>query len=148
MASIDDDFQARIKRVRAQSGRAEPKAARARADDGDFDERALIATILRPQIALILGAFALIAGRAIAINQLGIEPGLNQLSLAEGAVILPFLIIFGLLIGRSEYISHGALIVGAAVAFLCEAFYFPVAPGVMSSVYGEAYVSLVILSAG
>jgi hypothetical protein len=90
---------------------------------------------------------ALIAGRAISMNYFMIEPNTDLLSISEGAVILVLLVVIALLFGRSSFISHGALVVGACLAFLAEEYYIPVVPEMMEAIYNPNYVSLVILNA-
>lgn len=108
-------------------------------------EQAPIRAILLPQLALVLGALAMIAGRAFAMNYLTLAPDTNVLSAGEGAVVLLLLVGIGLLLGRSQVIAHGALVVGAALAFLAEDYYIALAPELMSSVYDPEYVGRVLL---
>jgi len=145
MANQDDAFTARMNRVRAQSRPGAPMPSAGADSSGDFDEHAMIGAVLRPQLALILGAVAMILGRSIAMNQFMVESSPDLLSPTEGAIVLPFLVIFGLLLGRSQIISHIALVVGAALAFLCESYYMPLAPGLMESIYNSDYVNNVLI---
>lgn len=147
MASLDEDFEARMNRVRAKSRNFAPATEPRHAGGSDVDERAVITTILRPQLALVLGAIALILGRAIAIHQLGVEPNPELLSLTEGIAVLPFLVMIGLAIGRSHVISHLAMVVGATLSFMLEGYYIPLAPGLMEMIYDPDYVSIVYLNA-
>ena len=147
MSNQDDDFQARVKRVRVKPGpQAQPLGQMRGGDDG-VDEKAMGRAILRPQLALVLGAVGLIVGRGIAMNYLMIEPSTDLLGLGEGAIIVAILVVFGLLFGKSDHISHGALVVGASLAFLGESFYIPLMPDLMGSIYNQSYVSLVFLNA-
>jgi hypothetical protein len=146
MGTQDDNFNARIKRVQARSSNHEPMPGRRHKDD-DGDDRASISAILLPQLAFILGMAALIAGRAISMNYYMIEPSTDLLRISEGAVILVLLVVIALLFGRSSFISHGALVVGACLAFLAEEYYIPVVPDMMEAIYNPNYVSLVILNA-
>ncbi len=146
MSSHDDDFTARIKRVRVQSGQFAPMPDQGRAHDDHFDEKTVMWTILRPQLAVLLGAIALVLGRSIAMNQLMIEPNTDLLGLGEGVVVILFLGMIGLLFGKSDHISHGALAIGAAFAFLGERYYIPVIPDLMTSIYNPQYVALVFLN--
>ena len=145
MANQDDAFTARMNRVRAQSRPGAPMPSARVESDRDFDEHAMIGAVLRPQLALILGAVSLILGRSIAMNQFMVESSPDLLSPTEGAIILPFLVVFGLLLGRSHVVSHIALVVGAALAFLCESYYLPLAPGLMEQVYNTEYVQNVLI---
>ena len=145
MSNQDDAFTARMNRVRAQSRPGAPMPSARAESGGDFDEHAMIGAVLRPQLALVLGAVSLILGRGIAINQFGVELSPDLLSLTEGAIVLPFLVIFGLLLGRNQVISHIALVVGAALAFLCESYYMPFAAGLMEQVYTSEYVHNVLI---
>ena len=145
MSDANDDLQARIKRFGGQPPRLAPTPARGRIVDDDSGVEALIAAVLRPQLAFLLGAVAMVAGRAFAMNYLMIEPSTEVLGLNEGAVILVLLVGIGLLLGRREVISHGAMVVGASLAFLMESFYLPLAPDLMGSVYTPEYVSRVLL---
>jgi hypothetical protein len=144
MGKHDDDFEARIKRVRVKAKQYAPMPDQRRAGD---DEHAMSGAILRPQLALILGAVALIAGRGIAMNYLMIEPSTDVLGLGEGGVVILLLLVIGLLFGKSDLISLGALVVGASLAFLGEGFYIPFVPELMESIYNPDYVSLVLLNA-
>ncbi len=146
MTVQDDDLKTRINRVQARSRRFAPMPDRRRGGDGDFDERVLIGAILRPQLALILGAVVLVASRAFAMNYLMIVPATDLLGLAEGGVIMLLLFVIGLLFGKSDWFSHGALVVGAALAFLGESYYIAVVPELMESIYNPGYVALVLLS--
>lgn len=147
MTVQDDDFNARIKRVRAKSGHfaVAPQQRTRRARDTGFDEHALRWAILLPQLALLLGAAALIAGRAIAMNYFDVVASTEVLGRGEGALVIGFLLGFGLLFGRSQLISHCALIVGASLAFLGESYYIPAAPDLMGFIYSTDYVARVIL---
>lgn len=145
MSNLDDDFRARAKRVRARSGDLPPMPARARIRHEDNSDRAAAMAILRPQLALILGAVALILGRSVAMNHLGVEASPELLASGEAGLVFLLLLPIGLLFGRSDAISHGALVVGAALAFLCEGFYIPLAPDLMESVYTPDYVTRVLL---
>jgi len=145
MSNLDEDFAARAKRVRARTAGSAPMPLKARVRDEDRTDHALVMAILRPQLALILGAVAMILGRAFAMNSLGIEPSTELLGWGEGGVVLILLLPIGLLFGKSDAISHGALAVGAALAFLCESFYIPIAPDLMGLLYTPEYVARVIL---
>lgn len=147
MANQDDDFRARIKRVRARSGQFAPTPDRRVTRKTDVGEQAMMAAILRPQLAVLLGAVALVAGRGFAMNYLMIEPSTELLGWGEGGVVFLLLFVIGLLFGKSDLISHGALVVGAALAFLLERYYIPVFPGLMESIYTPGYVALVLLNA-
>ena len=146
MGSQDDDFQMRAKRVRARSGHgpAMPSARQAAAPD-DGAAHAPVAAILLPQLALVLGMIAMVAGRAFAMHALMIEPDTELLGPGEGAVVLALLAGIGLLLFRSHVIAQGALVVGAALGFLLEGYFIPLLPEVMSAVYNPDYVALVIL---
>jgi len=147
MASADGDFEARMKRVKA---RAQPAALHnpAQTAEKDFDENAMIFAVLRPQLALVLGAFAMIAGRAVAMNYLDITPSTELLGWGEGIIVLVLLFALGAMLGTSQYLSHGALLLGAALAFLGEGYYIPVIPDAMAQVYTPEYVGLVMLQGG
>ena len=148
MSHLDDDFAARAKRVRARTGDAPPMPVKARARrvrDDDRGEQAAVLAILRPQLALVLGAVALVAGRAVSMSHLGIEPSTDVLGLAEAGLVLILLFALGLLFGKSDFISHGALVVGAALSFLCEGYYILMAPELMSSIYDPEYVGRVLI---
>lgn len=148
MSNLDDDFAARAKRVRARSGDAPPMPARTRARrprEADSGEQATVLAILRPQLALVLGAVAMVAGRAVSMRYLGIEPSSEVLALGEGFVVFVLLFGAGLLFGRSDVISHGALVVGAALSFLGESYYILMAPELMEAVYNPEYVARVLL---
>lgn len=147
MSNQDDAFHARIKRVRARSGHyaPAPAAVRGRVRDDDAGDEGLIWAILRPQLALVLGALAMVAGRAFAMNYLMLEPDTAVLTGGEGAVVLLLLVGIGLVFGKSQVIAHGALVVGAALAFLAEGYYIPLAPELMSSLYDPEYVGRVLL---
>ena len=146
MSSRDDDLQARIKRVKARTGDglAMPSARRAVADD--TGEPASVGALLRPQLALVLGLMAMVAGRAFAMHSLMIEPDTEVLGPAEGAVVLAILAGLGLLLFRRDVIAQGALVVGAALGFLLEGYFIPLAPELMSRLYTPEYVALVILN--
>ncbi len=146
MGIQDNDFEARIKRVQVQSRRNAPTPSQRRVGDGSFDEQTMSWAILLPQLALLLGAVALVAGRGIAMNYLTIEPSTDMLGLAEGFIVLLLLLAIGVLFGKSNMISHGALVVGASLAFLGEAYYIPVVPELMESIYNPDYVGLVLLN--
>jgi hypothetical protein len=146
MSNLDDDFKARVKRLRVQSRQYAQLPDRRRIVDNDFDERAISGAILRPQLALILGAVALILGRGFAMNYLMIVPSTDLLGLGEGAIVLLLLLVIGLIFGKSDVISHGALVVGASLAFLGERFYIPFVPELMETIYNPNYVSLVFLN--
>ena len=145
MGNHNDDLRARIKRVRAQSRHVATMPESRVSADRDFDEQAMVGAILRPQLALLLGALALIAGRAIAMNTFMIEPNTEVLGLGEGCVVLVILFAIGILFGKADVISHVALVAGAALAFLGEGFYIPLAPDLMESVYNPGYVAMVLL---
>jgi hypothetical protein len=147
MAALDDNFNARIKRVRAKSGPDEAMPRRRPVGDDAFDAKVAWGAVLRPQLALILGMVALIVGRGICMNYLMIEPSTELLAPGEGVVVMVLLIGAGLMIGKSEFVSHGALVVGASLAFLGENFFIPVIPGLMSALYSPGYVSLVLVNA-
>jgi hypothetical protein len=148
MGIQDNDFEARIKRVKVRSGRNAPMPGQRRSGDDRFDEQAMSSAILLPQLAFILGAVALVAGRGIAMNYLMIEPSTDLLGFGEGCVIVVLLIVIGVLFGKSNLIAHGALVAGASLAFLGEGYYIPVVPELMESIYNPDYVGLVLLNAG
>ena len=147
MGIQDDDFEARIKRVQVQSRRNSPMHDQRRVGDDSFDEQAMSWAILLPQLAFILGAVALVAGRGVAMNFLMIEPSTDLLGLGEGIVVAILLLAIGVLFGKSNLISHGALVVGASLAFLGEGYYIAVVPELMESIYNPDYVGLVLLNA-
>lgn len=147
MANRDDDFQARMKRVRARSGGYAAMPAQRAVVDDDAGAEVTMAALLRPQLALVLGAVALVAGRAFAMNYLMLAPSTEVLGWGEGAVVLLLLVGIGLLFGRSDWISHGALVVGAALGFLVEGYYIPIVPRLMEHIYNPDYVALVLLNA-
>jgi hypothetical protein len=76
---------------------------------------------------------------------LGVEPSTDLLGWGEGIVVFVLLVIIGLLFGMSDHVSHGALIVGATLAFMLEGHYIPAIPGLMEQVYTPEYVGLVVL---
>ncbi len=147
MGIQDNDFEARIKRVQVQSRRNAPMPGQRRVGDDSLDEQAMSWAILLPQLAFILGAVALVAGRGIAMNYLMIEPSIDLLGLGEASVVVVLLLAIGVLFGKSNLISHGALVVGASLAFLGEGYYIPVVPELMESIYNPDYVGLVLLNA-
>jgi hypothetical protein len=147
MGIQDNDFEARIKRVQVQSRQNAPMPNQRRVGDDRFGEQVMSRTILLPQLAFILGAVAMVAGRGIAMNYLMIEPSIDLLGLGEGCVVVVFLLAIGVLFGKSNLISHGALVVGASLAFLGEGYYIPVVPELMESIYNPDYVGLVLLNA-
>ncbi len=147
MTVQDDDLRTRIKHVQVQSRRNAPMHDQRRVRDDSFDEQAMSGVILLPQLAFILGAVALVAGRGIAMNYLMIEPSTDLLGLGEGCVIVILLLAIGVAFGKSNLISHGALVVGASLAFLGEGYYIPVVPELMESIYNPDYVGLVLLNA-
>ena len=142
MGIQDDDFEARTKRVRVKSRQFAPMPGQQRVGDDSFDEQAMSRAILLPQLALILGAVALVAGRGIAMNYLMIEPSTDLLGLGDGGVVLIILFAIGLLFGKSNLISHCALVVGASLAFVGEGYYIAFAPELMESIYNPDYVGL------
>ena len=146
MGIQDGGFEARIKRVQVQSRKNAPMPGQRRVGDDRFDERAMSRAVLLPQLAFILGVVALVAGRGIAMNYLMIEPSTDLLGWGEGCVILLLLLAIGVLFGKSNLISHGALVVGASLAFLGEGYYIPVVPDLMASIYNSDYVGLVLLN--
>lgn len=148
MNSLDSEFRARANRIKAHSGPIEPVARRAQPVAAETDERGLLLAFLKPQLALLLGAVMLVLGRGIAMRYLGVEPSGELMSIAEGVVVLLLLAGVGLVFGRSEIISHCALLAGAALAFLGESLYIPLFPTVMEMIYDPAYVALVVLNAG
>ena len=147
MTVQDDDLRNRIERIQVKSRRLGPMPDQRRARKDSLDEQALSRAILIPQLAFVLGAVALVAGRAIAMNTLMIEPSTDLLGLGEGGIIVVLLVGIGLLFGKSDWLSHGALVVGAALAFLAESYYITLAPELMESVYNSGYVALVLLNA-
>lgn len=147
MGVQDDDFTARIKRVKVQSRQDAPMPDRRRAGDDSIDEQAMRWAILLPQLAFVLGAITMVAGRSIAMNYLMIEPSTDLLGLGEGFIIAVLLFAIGLLFGKSNLIAHGALVVGAALAFLGEGYYIPVIPDLMEAIYNQDYVGLVLMNA-
>ena len=146
MGIQDGGFEARIKRVQVQSRKNAPMPGQRRVGDDRFDERAMSRAILLPQLAFILGAVALVAGRGIAMNYLMIEPSTDLLGLGDGGMVVVLLLAIGVLFGKSNPISHGALVVGASLAFLGEGYYIPVVPDLMASIYNSDYVGLVLLN--
>ncbi len=147
MTVQDDDLRTRIKRAQVKSRRNAPMPGQRRVGNDSVDEQAVSRAILLPQLAFILGAVALVAGRGIAMNYLMIEPSTDLLGLGEGGVIVAFLVVIGLLFGKSDWFSHGALVVGAALAFLGESYYITVVPELMESIYNPDYVGRVLLNA-
>ena len=147
MGSQDSDFEARIKRVKVRSGQNAPMLGQRRVGDDSFDENAMSWAILLPQMAFVLGAVALVAGRGVAMNYLKIEPSTDLLGFGEGCIVVVLLLAIGALFGKSNVISHGALVVGASLAFLGEGYYIPIVPELMESVYSPGYVGLVLFNA-
>ena len=147
MGIQDGGFEARIKRVQVQSRKNAPMPGQRRVGDDRFDEQAMSRAILLPQLAFILGAVALVAGRGIAMNYLMIAPSTDLLGWGEGIIVAVLLLAIGVLFGKSNPISHGALVVGASLAFLGEGYYIPVVPELMESIYNPDYVGLVLLNA-
>jgi len=145
MSNLDDDFAARAKRIKVRSGPITP-IARPQTDDDDTDIGEIAGQILRPQLALILGAVAMVLGRAFAIHYLGVEPSSENLGIPEGLVVMVLLVAIGLIFGKSDYLSHGALVVGAALSFFLEGFYIRFFPSVMEVLYTPGYVALVTLN--
>jgi hypothetical protein len=148
MSNLDDDFRARANRIKAQSGPIVPVARPQAETAAEVDVGAFLLAFLRPQLAFFLGAIALVLGRGFAMKYLGIEPSGELLSIAEGAVVLVLLVGLGLAFGRSNIISHCALLAGAALAFLTEGFYIPLMPDLMGMIYNPDYVAIVVLNAG
>lgn len=148
MSNQDVDFAARARRVKARSGPigATPRQRPVAQDVGD--EQPLLATILRVQIAFLLGIVAMVVGRAFAMNYLMIESSTDVLALSEGLCVLVLLLAFGFMLGRSQFVAHGAMVVGASLAFLGEAFYMPLAPNLMGALYSPEYVARVLLYSG
>ena len=144
-----DDFQARLKCVKGRARNKEftmPELGRRQEHHHEeVNTEALAMAILRPQLVLVLGFIALIVGRSIAMNVFGIEPSTELLGLGEGIVVLALLVVLGVLFGLTEYILHGALVVGAALAFMLESYYIPAIPGLIEQVYTPGYVNLVVL---
>ena len=118
-----------------------------RVGDDSLDEQAMGRAILLPQLAFILGVAALVAGRGIAMNYLMIVPSTDLLGFGEGCVVAVLLLTIGVLFGKSNLIAHGALVVGASLAFLGEGYFIPVVPELMESIYNPNYVGLVLLNA-
>lgn len=145
MAHMDDDFEARFKRVKARTAHRATIPRAREVDDAGSGELATAGAILRPALALVLGVVALILGRAVAMNQFMVEASPDLLSPIEGALILPLLVVFGLLLGRSQVMSQVAMIAGAVLAFLCERYYVPVVPDLMAAIYTPGYVETVLL---
>ncbi|MHA1528275.1 MAG: hypothetical protein ACTSVG_04605 [Alphaproteobacteria bacterium] len=145
MGFQDSDFAARIKRVEVKSRRDAPMRGLRTVRDDSFDEQAMSRAILYPQLALVLGAVALVAGRAIAMNYLKIGPSADLLGLGEGCLVAALLFAIGMLFGKSNLIAHGALVIGASLAFFGEAYYIPVVPELMESIYNPEYVGRVLL---
>ena len=81
------------------------------------------------------------------MNTLNITPSTELLGLGEGGVIVVLLVVIGLLFGKSDWFSHIALVVGAALAFLAESYYIALAPDLMGSIYNPGYVALALLNA-
>ena len=147
MGVQDTDFAARIKRVRVKSRRNAPMPGRRSLGDDSFDEQAMSRAILLPQLALVLGVVAMVAGRGIAMNYLRIEPSTDLLGVGEGSIVVVLLFAIGVLFGKSNLISHGALVAGALLAFFGEGYYIPIVPDLMESIYNPDYVGLVLLYA-
>lgn len=145
MTGHNDDFEARLKRVKARKGPTQPLTRTRQQAEPDFALDPIVVAVLLMLLALILGAVALVAGRAIAMNGLGIEPDIHHLGIAEGGVVLGLLLGIGLLFSRRPSLSHAALIVGAVVAFLGERFYIPMMPALMEVIYTPLYVAEVVL---
>ena len=151
MSNQDIDFAARARRVRARSDPVGPAPRQARTAPGTRDTAAeppVMAAVVRVQIAFLLGIVAMIAGRAVAMNTLMIEPSTEVLALSEGLCVLVLLAAFGLVLGRSQFVAHGAMVVGASLAFLGEGFYVPLVPGLMEAVYSPEYVARVLVYSG
>jgi hypothetical protein len=147
MGIYNDGFEARIKRVQVKSRQRAPMPDLRRGDDDSSDGQVMSLAILLPQVAFVLGAIALIVGRAISMNTLMLEPSTDLLGLGEGCVIIILLIVFGGMFGKSNHISHGAMVIGASLAFLGESYYIRVVPELMKSIYNPEYVDLLLLSA-
>ena len=147
MTVQDEDLRNRIERIQGKSRRLGPAPKQRRARNDSIDHQALSRAILLPQLAFVLGAVALIAGRAVAMNTLMIVPSTELLGLGEGGIILVLLVAIGLLFGKSDWFSHIALVVGAALAFLGESYYIALAPDLMESAYNPGYVGMVLLNA-
>jgi len=148
MGIQDNDFAARTKRVQVRSRQNAPMPGPRRNSDDSFDEQAMSRAILIPQLALVLGAVALVAGRAIAMNYLDITPSTDLLGFGEGCVIVVLLVAIGALFGKSNLLAQGALVIGASLAFLAEGYYIPIVPELMKAIYNPGYVGLVLLNAG
>jgi hypothetical protein len=147
MGIYNDGFEARIKRVQVKSRQRAPMPDLRHGDDDSSDGQVMSLAILLPQVAFVLGAIALIVGRAISMNTLMLEPSTDLLGLGEGCVIIILLIVFGGMFGKSNHISHGAMVIGASLAFLGESYYIRVVPELMKSIYNPEYVDLLLLSA-
>ncbi|HSF96187.1 MAG TPA: hypothetical protein VLA52_14275 [Thermohalobaculum sp.] len=144
MSSQSDDFEARMKRVRAKVRNREPVRIHSRATGEEPDGFSLL-SIVRPQLAFVLGAVALVVCRGVAMNYLPVEKGATTLGWIDGAVVIGALVVIGLLFGKSDRVSHVALLVGAWVAFITEGYYIRAFPELMSQVYSPGYVGLVML---
>ena len=147
MINQDTDFAARIKRVKKHPKRLAQTPTRQIAAKSNSGELSIARTILRPQLAFVLGVVALIAGRSIAMNSLMVEPSTEVLGLGEGVIVVGFLFVLGLMFGKSDLMSHGSLIAGASLAFLTEGLYIRLSPELMESLYNADYVALVFLNA-
>jgi hypothetical protein len=143
--SGNDDLSAHIKRMKAKQRDRVFVPDRRRLAEDDHDDHSMIMAILLPQLAFILGAIALIAGRSVAMNTFGIEPDTATLGWVEGIAVLLLLVLIGVVFGRANKLSHAALVIGASLSFLGERYYIPMFPDLMEQLYTPGYVALVQL---
>lgn len=147
--SQSDDFNKRLKKVKAKLPGGPPpvglnrRMAYEKDDDDDFEVS--FGKMVLPPLAFVLGAFALVAGRSIAMSQLGVEGSTQTLHIAEGVIALILMGIVALVMGKTNYIAMLAQVAGAALAFTTEGIWVPMMPELMEQIYTPEYVSRVVL---
>ncbi len=147
--SQSDDFNKRLKKVKAKLPGGPPPVGLNRrmayAKDDDDDLEISVGKMVLPPIAFVLGALALVAGRSIAMSQLGIEGSTQTLHIAEGVITLILMGIVVLVMGKTNYIAMLALLIGGVLAFMSEPIWVPMMASLMEQIYTPEYVSRVVL---
>ena len=145
MADQGGDIEARMKRVKKRLNQREPGRRGQRAAAVETEERSLVKTVIRAEIAFLLGIAALLAGRGVAMNLLEVEPSTVAMGRVEGGLVVALLVVLGLLFGKKDYASHVALVAGAGLAYMAEPYYVPALSALMEKIYTPHYVGLVKL---
>lgn len=142
--SDERNFEERLKRVKKRLPNAPPPTGMNRRaafdkemDDGDISPIKLAL----PPVGLLLGLLAFVLGRSVAISQIGVEASSTMLTIPEGVVIVIMLAIFGLILGKSNYVALIAMVVGALLAFYVEPFIIAAFPDLMETIYSPDYVA-------